>query len=143
MMCLYSTKLIDLIQAAGVVFETSPAVLLDKKTQQPLARSYGVFHLLEKYPAIDAAKSDMGVKSNPQEDTNAASVADWKAHKTIRKLVLTEAALQAQRQLFCIEGREVIVLIHQDLKAALENAGISGCLYTPVADYRFSYFPYT
>lgn len=54
---LYSKRLISILRAAGVQFETVPATLVDRKTREPLPVAYEVFHLLEVHPALEVYRA--------------------------------------------------------------------------------------
>jgi len=107
-MDLYSIRLINLLHESEVKFETFPVTIIDRKTKEVLPLHYELFHLLEMYPAIE--------KQLP------------------RGLILTEACLRSKRLLFRAKEQMNLVLIHQDLKEKLEEAGIIGCHYTPVQE---------
>jgi hypothetical protein len=108
-MPLYSIRLINLLREAEVNFETFPITLIARKTKEVLPFHYELFHLLEMYPAIE--------KQLP------------------RGLILTETCLRSKRLLFRAQEQMNLVLIHQDLKEKLEEAGITGCEYTPVQEF--------
>jgi hypothetical protein len=114
---LYSTRLIDCLRKAGVRFESFPATVLDRTTNQLLPVQYEVFHLLEIHPGLDRERSDY-------DDME------------IRKLALTEECIQAGHALFRLDELRDIVLIREDVKAALDEAGITGCQYAPLDHFR-------
>jgi len=118
---LYSIKLINLLIKAGVKNELLPAKIIDRKSKENLPLEYKAFHLLEIYPGWDRNQS----------------IVDEKLRVT--KLVLTEECLTNKRPFFRIE-KLFLILIHEDLKKTLDNAGITGCVYIPVEDYRYRNF---
>jgi hypothetical protein len=110
---LYSPRLMNLMDEGGVRFERFSTVMLDRKTKVELPVQYKIFHLLECYPALDREQS-------------VRLQYGW------QKIVLTEDCYRANRLLFRVEEARGIVLIHEDLKACLEDAGITGCTYRPL-----------
>ena len=109
----YSKKVLNLLRSVGIQFETFPAIMIDRKTQQPLPLEYEVFHLLEMYPAFDMTLTEEGTGY-------------------IRNLTLTEECLNSKKLMFRVEEAADLVLMHQDLKDLLDANNITGCLYTPV-----------
>lgn len=117
---LYSDTLIRPLREAEVPFETFPASVIDQKTRQLISSvSYQIFHLLELHPGLDQQQSEV-------DDEELE----------INKLVLTETCLQTKRPLFRLKELPELVLIHQDLKAVLEEEKITGCHYIPVNEFR-------
>lgn len=126
---LYSKRMIEQIEAAGVFFETFPVVLRDKKNNVLFDARYSIFHLLEVLPALDQAESDEDFSRYRIDRGNAAEL-------EIRQLVLTRSNSQLNRPLFRVKENRSIVLIHSDLKTQMELIGITGCQFTPINDYR-------
>src|SRR5262245_17098522 len=142
---LYSSRLVQLMQDAGVQFESLPAALLDRKTRQVLPAQYEVFHLLEKCDVIDEDKSDMGDLSSVIEVTKLDRIKDAERIRdifikglSVNRLVLKELSAKPESMLFRIERRENLVLIHDDLKTILEAAEITGCQYTRTDEFQIS-----
>ncbi len=109
----YSKKLLNILSSAGIQFETFPAIMIDRKTLQPLPLEYEVFHLLEMYPAFDMTITERGIGY-------------------IRNLTLTEECLNSKKLMFRAKESANLVLMHQDLKDILDANNITGCLYTPI-----------
>ena len=116
---LYSPRLINVFQQAGIKFETFSARIIDRKSKTPLAVEYEIFHLLEKGVGIDVEKSDFDVDS-PYD---------------IRHLVMTEESMLANRLMFRDQKFKQLVLMHEQLKQQLDEIGITGCQCTPVEDF--------
>ena len=116
---LYSQRLVSIFRDAGIRFETFPAQIIDRKTKKPLDVTYEIFHLLEMALGIDLEKSDYDIDS-PYD---------------IRHLVMADERLYAGKLLFRDSKFIGLVLMREDLKDQLEQAGITGCLYTPVEEY--------
>lgn len=114
---LYSVRLISYLREAKVHFESFPATVVDHRTKQLLPVQYEVFHLMEIHPGLDKELSDMD-------------------EFEIRRLVLTEACVQANKPLFRLKESKDIVLIHQDLRTTLDTANITGCRFTAVDEFR-------
>lgn len=114
---LYSERLVEIIQQAGIAFEAFPASLVDHKTGAALPLAYRVFHMLELHPALDARRSIV-------------------SERGFERLVLTEAAQRSGAPLFRVEDFEHLILIRDDFKARWDAAGITGCRYTPIDQYR-------
>jgi hypothetical protein len=109
---LYSERLITLLREAGVQFETFPAMLVDRKTKEPLPVRYEVFHLLEVQPALEVYRAASG----PPVIERLDLIADkWMKHK---------------RPFFRAKEAQNIVLIHETLKQQFDTVGITGCKYT-------------
>lgn len=116
---LYTSRLVKLLEEAGVKYETFPAKIIDRKTKSELPIHYKAFHLLEIYPALDEEKSVINYQNY-----------------TIEKLVLKDKITLISRPLFRIKEHCGIVLIHKKLKETLEKAQITGCVFTPVESFR-------
>jgi hypothetical protein len=109
---LFSERLITILRAAGVRFETFPANLIDYKTNDIIPVLYEVFHLLESYACADLQHSTDGL------------------------LTLSEDCLHRGRPFFRLVEAPQIVLIHRDLQATLEAAHVTGCQYTSLSEYQ-------
>lgn len=118
---LYSDRLVKMLEEAGIRFEIFPARVVEASTGKKVKVNYRIFHLLEKYPALDKKLSDIDDETGD-----------------IRKLVISKKYLRLKKPLFRIEGAEDIVLIHRELKDLLESQNITGCEYTLVDEYRSS-----
>lgn len=108
---LYSSRLIALIQAAGVRFETFPALIVDKKTKQVLSDTYQIFHLLERHPGLDRKKT------------------------LVNRPVMSQQRMAAPLPLFRDQEYQYHVLIHRDLRATFAAHQITGCRFEPVLDF--------
>ena len=117
---LYSSRLIDLLEQAGVRFEAFPITGLDRKTKQPIETTYKAFHLLDVHPGINQSQSIIS------DDI-----------RIVEKIVLTEECLKAARPFFRLKELLYIVLIHEDLKATFDRMKITGCTYTPLEEFQF------
>ena len=63
---LYSSRMIALLNEAGVKFETFSTEIIDSKTEAVLPVSYEIFHLLESFSGVDWEKSTINSgQSNP------------------------------------------------------------------------------
>jgi hypothetical protein len=60
---------------------------------------------------------------------------------SITKLVLSEQCSATQHPFFRLEDRLDITVIHERLKAELENEGITGCTFTPVENFQVGINP--
>lgn len=115
---LYSSKLIKILDNAKIGFEAFPASLVDE-VGNDLRVEYRIFHLLEKYSCLDRKLSEINLEM-----------------LEIKKIVLDKEFLSSKKLLFRVEELSHIVLVHQDLKDALERQGITGCEYTLLSEYR-------
>lgn len=114
---LYSTRLIAALCDAGVQYETFSATIVDRKMGAELPVHYEVFHLLEQEPALDMDRSDIDVG-------------------VVRKLVVSSTKLQHQRPFFRVAELRNIVMIRDDIRAAFDALGITGCRYVPIDEYQ-------
>jgi len=119
---LYSSRFIEIIRAAGVNFETFPIILRDRDTREVLPLNYELFHLLEKYPALDWERSEL--------ESEGLSI------RKVKKLVLVDNFLESRKPLVRLSEMKQVVLMHENLKNTLDRAGITGCLYVAVDKYQ-------
>lgn len=116
---LYSSRVIEILSRAGVLFESFPAHLVNQFKQTVPNAEYRIFHLLEKHPGIDFSLSNIDDES-----------------MEIRRLVVAEERMQIKKLFFRAEGLEEIVLIHEELRELFNAHEITGCSYTPLNEYR-------
>lgn len=120
---LYSHRLVAIIQNAGVLCETFPALLVDRKTNEPLEKqSHKVFHLMDVRLAFDDKRSDLDYET-----------------LAIHSIVLSDECLQEEPKLFR-EKRWPYVLIHSSLKRRFEEKEITGFHFTPIEDFHLDGF---
>jgi hypothetical protein len=108
---LYSRRLLDLLAEAGVVFETFPARLVERRARRTLGTDYAIFHLLE----IDFV--------TPDEE-----LAFQRAGERWRPAL--------DRPMFRHRKHRELVLVREDLKKRLDAAGVTGCWYSPIQDFN-------
>ena len=109
---LYSQRFLDLLAAAGVHFQAIPATLVDRTTKQVCSTNYALFHLLERYPAIDT------VRSKPNH------------------IILREDFLQNPRPMFRPDESGSNIFLSAELKAQIDAARITGCIYDSIEKLR-------
>jgi hypothetical protein len=107
---LYSAHLVALLVDAGVSCETFPTTILHRKTKALLSDTHVVVHLLEKAVGLDRRTT------------------------FVDKPVLSKLRMQEPTLFFRDAEFPYHVLIHEDLKARFDAAGMSGCRYRPVHD---------
>ena len=118
---LYSEKLINLLADFGGRFETFETKLLGRKSGQELPLNYKVFRLLETHSVVDSERSDIRKLNG----------------KTYRRhLKLKEEFVNVTKSVPIFKERFFKVLVHETLKEAIEQLGITGCKFTPLYDYR-------
>ncbi|MBO1435894.1 hypothetical protein [Meiothermus sp. CFH 77666] len=122
---MYSRRLVELLATFPIRFEAFPADVLDEVSGEKLDVDYLAFHLLEIYPAVDFARSDLVL--GPDYPSSIVAV---------RRLVLTEEILQAGHLLFRPAELFAFVLIHEDLKQTLDRHKITGCNYVPLGEFK-------
>lgn len=122
---LYSERLVALLQQANVTFEAFSCILLDRKTNELLPLNYQAVHLLDAIPGVDSKKSDIDDENN-----------------ILKKLVLTESCIKSGKYFFRLKERINLIVIHENLKQEFEHIGITGCIYTPVEEYKVGIPPY-
>lgn len=113
---LYSPRLIDLLQASGISFETFPAKFIDSRTGEATSLPHRVFHLLERWPAFNLEESRIELPE-------------------IVSFVILKQRLEEPKLLFRAAELDSRVLIHDALKEKLINARITGCTFMPVESY--------
>lgn len=113
---LYSSKLMTILRTTGIKFETFPAKLVTDDDNQEIDLKYEVFRLLEISDCIDQEKTSFVVLDIGQRQI-----------KVIAQPVYTSAFLKSGILLTRIAGFERDVVIHEDLKKIMEDAGITGC----------------
>ena len=118
---LYSAHLIELIANIGGNFETFDTNLLGRESKQKLPLDYKVFRLLETHNAIDLERSDV-------------RKLDGKTYR--RHLKLKEEFVNAAKPVPIFREHFFKVLVHETLKTAIEQSGITGCQFTPLYEYR-------
>lgn len=116
---LYTPRLIEVFREAGIRFETFPAEIIDRKTKKQVEVEYNIFHLLEIAEGIDVEKSDYD-NDSPYD---------------IRHLVMKDESLHQGKLMFRDQKFQQLVLMHEQLKARLDQAGITGCSYTTVDEF--------
>lgn len=56
--------------------------------------------------------------------------------KRIRKLVLDESRIPAELRIFRLSNRKIIAVVHQSIKDAIDDAGITGCVFYRPEEYH-------
>ena len=119
-MWLISEQLTSLLREERIPFTTYPVRFIDSDTQRPFDTSHELFQLLDVRPTIDRARSFI-----------------TEGGRNVESLVLAEDILRDQPLLVREVGYWIIVLIHEQLRAELEEARITGYAITPVKEYQF------
>jgi len=83
--------------------------------------NYKVANLLDLVPCIDKEQSEL--------------IYDEEEIDEVDKLVLDEACIPADKKLFRVEELPLLVLVKDSLKQAIEEAGITGCVFMHPDDY--------
>lgn len=112
----FSERLVTLLETHGVTFETFPATLCDRKTDERLTDAYRAVNLLDRAPCFDLKKSSVGM--------------------AIKRLVPSRELERSGLMLARDTHHQSLVVVHERLKAAIEAAGLTGCLFTPLDAYR-------
>jgi hypothetical protein len=131
---LYSARLIGLLGDAGVRFETFPAGMVDERTGQVVPVKYEVFHLLERYPVIDELVEEWNARHGYKSEADAGGGSTATTQSSIQASFSfyepgPDDAPGAKRLMFRLDDSPQHVVVHKDLKTALEEAGITGCRY--------------
>lgn len=119
---LFSTRLVSLLREVGVRFETFPATLVDRDTGLILTAEYELFHLLEEYAVVDELVEEWNAKHRSDLVTSTISGSTAAGNPSAK----VDAVQVAHRPMFRLED-QALVVIHQNLKTILEEAGITGC----------------
>jgi hypothetical protein len=102
--------------------EFLPVTVKDQK-KKTLANDYAILNVLGAEDAIDLARSTV------QMDT----IIDGDIAR-VRKLVLKKK-IDPAAKIFRCEKRTNLILVRDDVRAALEKAKLTGCKLVPVADF--------
>jgi hypothetical protein len=101
---IYSNRLVTILQAANVRFESFPVILVDKNTREPVNDEYQAFHLLDMQPLSKIRAKD--------HQGRVVSIA-------------------VPSLMFRLEKYIDRVVIHEDLQKVLENKHITGFEFKP------------
>jgi hypothetical protein len=123
---IYSEKFVSVLENFQVKMETFPVHVIDILTEQKVSCAYKVFHLLSSLSALDISKTEFAHYHSP---TGSKEII------IPRRMVLSEEILLTQPPMFRIAEHRSIVVIHQALKEAIENEGITGGWFSPISEY--------
>lgn len=56
--------------------------------------------------------------------------------KRVRKLILDETKIPSAAKMFRLFNRKILIIVHESVKTAIYNAGITGCVFYKVEDYH-------
>lgn len=115
---LMSEKLLGLLRNAGVEFESFPVKLYDRKSTVPVAKQYGLFHLLSVQPMVDLERSNI-TRSDDVE--------------RIELLQLGRDAPAMARDNYL----DSLVFVREDLYNRIVKEGITGCWWQDPQKYQF------
>jgi hypothetical protein len=110
-----SRRVRELLDGLGVKnAEYLPVAVKDHKGEV-IAPDYAILNLLGSEPAVDLKASivEMGALDEDQIDT-------------VKKLVLDHAAISPDAKIFRCAARRLLYMIRDDVKAAFEQAGLTG-----------------
>lgn len=116
----FSRRLVELLGAEGVRFETFEIDLVDRRGMSTGESTHVAFHLLECDEAIDMTSTTFSGRMNTGID----------------KLVLRNDFLESGKLLTRDRNRINLVIAHEKLKEKLHQAGITGLTFKPVSEYR-------
>jgi hypothetical protein len=100
--------------------EFLPLTMKDQK-KKVVATDYAIFNVLDTEDAIDLAKSEVVMDTIIDGDI-----------ARVRKLVLNRKGIDPDAKIFRCEKRSRLILVREDVKAALEKANLTGCRLVPV-----------
>ena len=111
-----SLRLLNILALLSVQFEAFSATLMDGVNQEKIVNEYFVFNILECNACFDMKKSSPGFK--------------------IKQLVLSKD-LEASGVMMSRDAHhKELIVAHDNLKSAIEKAGIIGCHFTPVEKFK-------
>lgn len=116
----FSRRLVELLGAEGIRFETFEIDLVDRRGVSMGESTHVAFHLLECDEAIDMAST---------------TFSGWR-NTGIDKLVLRNDFLESGKLLARDRKQTNLVIAHEKLKEKLHQAGITGLSFKPVSEYR-------
>ena len=116
----FSRRLVELLSAAGIRFETFEIDLVDRRGGSTGESTHVAFHLLECDEAIDM---------------ESTTFSGWR-NTGIDKLVLRNDFLDSGKLLTRDRNQTNLVVAHETLKEKLHRAGITGLTFKPVSEYR-------
>lgn len=116
-----SPRMRDLLAAEGVDNFELIEVRVDSPQGEVISRSYSLLNPIRTEDAIDLERS------NVRRDAM-----DHRRIGRIRELVLDRSNLDPEAKLFCCTGYSNHLFIRDDLKLALEKAGITGWKAVPI-----------
>ena len=117
---LFSRRLVEILGAAGVRFESFDIDLVDRRGLRVGESTHVAFHLSE---CDDAVNMDTSVFSG------------W-LNTGIEKLVLRSDFLESGKLLTRDRNQTNLVVAHETLKEKLQRAGITGLTFKPGSEYR-------
>jgi len=115
---LMSKRFLDLLHRAGVLFESFPVKLYDRKSGEVVQKEFEVFHLLKVQPIVDLNRSN--IKNNEHIER-------------IELIEFGEEGPKMARDSYL--GSKVFV--REDLREQIISAGITGCNWDKWEDYQF------
>ena len=118
-MWLFSQRFLDLLKDYGILFESLPIILLDKKTKTPSNLQYELFHLQQIVSIVDTEKSDMTGMDNIQK------IALRQLDPAPEFSMVRDCFLRSQ------------VFVRDDLREKMEEERITGCYWMEVEDFKF------
>ena len=121
----FSRRLVELLGAAGIRFETFEIALVDRRGVSMGESTHVAFHLLECDEAIDV---------------DSTTFSGWR-NTGIDKLVLRNDFLESGKLLTRDRKQTNLVIAHEKLKEKLHQAGITGLTFKPVSEYRIRGLP--
>ena len=111
-----SRKLLKIFALFSVKFEAFSATLIDEINQEEIMDEYFVFNILESNNCFDVKKSSAGFK--------------------IKRLVLSRDLKNSSVMMSRDVHHKTLIIVHEDLKFAIESAGVIGCYFTPVEKFK-------
>lgn len=112
----FSNRLVDLSRYYNVPHESFASYLISRETHEIISDSYVIFNLLAKAQCFDMKKSSTGIK--------------------ITRLVLSSEFEKSGLMMARDTHHVAVIIVHEKFKMAIEDAGIIGCHFTPVEEYR-------
>ncbi len=118
-------RLKDLLQARNILhLEYLPVNIIDHKNRKISSQQYYIIHAINPVDCIDGDQSVF-----TRSLINRENIASFE------QLVIDEARIPADRQIFRLKGFWKIILIRRDLAEELDKEGFSGLGWLELADY--------
>jgi hypothetical protein len=117
---LFSPRLIAIFADKGVHFEAFSVGMIEMGSNLEKDMNYSNVRVLDIFDFIDPKKSQITTRG-------------------IKKLVFQKSAYENPKMAFRLFNCEGFLIIHEEIKNAIEQQGLSGCLIKPIESFTVEY----